>query len=436
MNAQETIEEQWRQRISQRCGGRAFDASKIGYAFSDVLAEEESLAAQNQAGSQQTALLRLSIADPTSKMPLEAQQAGEDYFRASPHATRYTDLAGVRQADGTDTQDVLAAWLNIHFTESSSRFDRHMVQYMPGAIKRQLAKTMPTLLFDKGTKVFFPTPGYPVIKDPKNRGQAVISDVPLLCENGRWDFDLTEMGKRCLAQSGNRVAYINVPHNPTGFGYSQAQWQKLIQWALTYGVTLVVDEAYVDLMYTNRTCSVLTVDGWEKACIVLQSVSKGWSATGLRFGWVVAHPTIIKAVRMVADVIDSGMLGSTIVSALTCLKHPKWAQQTNEGYYNLHTALYAGLKKAGFKSGLPEGGLCQFTPAPKAANGVELADATACAQWLRKNARISTMGYTVNGQPWLRWAVTALPVPDCNLNSALDVVTEAARRLGELKLEF
>ncbi len=425
----------WRSRVSASCGGSQFDAHGAGYAFSDVLAEERQLAQANILGNPTSALLALSIADPTWKMPEVAMDAAMRYYTDCHDSTRYTDNRGI-VIDGQDTHDLLADWLNARFGNGQTPFTRDMVQYSPGAIKRALAEFLPTLLFAPNNKLFFPTPGYPVIKSPMNARNIRVNDVALLCNDGRWEFDLEEMSQCCQCHIGIRVMYANMPHNPTGSGYSRDQWQALLKWAMAYNIVLVVDEAYTDLRYSDRTCSVLTIPGWEQSCIVMQSVSKGWSATGLRFGWMVGHPTIIKALRKITDVKDSGMFGPSIAAGLQCLQHPELAETTRKRYEQLHQKLFDGLRAAGFNTSMPEAGLCQFTPAPRATNGVEFTNAQECAQWFRQQLRISLMHYTVNGKPWLRWAVTLKPVVECGLNTEESVINEVVRRLQTVEFSF
>ena len=70
----------WRQRVGQVVGGAGFDTPGGGYSFSAVLAEERKLEEDNVPGDRSSALLKLSVADPTWKMPIQALLAGQEYF--------------------------------------------------------------------------------------------------------------------------------------------------------------------------------------------------------------------------------------------------------------------------------------------------------------------------------------------------------------------
>ena len=442
----------WRSTLTECMGGTEFDKPGGGYSFSTVLDEERALAKANIPGDPSSALLRFSIADPTWKMPQAAWDAGEAYYRLQPHSTRYTDNFGVALCEeagiSKNTHEQLADYLNGAHHGSGVVFTDKWVQYLPGSIKRALSEFIPTALFDAGTILVFPAPGYGVIKDPKNKRDAKSVDVPLIYDQASksWDID-SETAKKLLnnlyTSFNRRVMYLNIPHNPTGMAYCYEQWVGAIEWALKNDVILIVDEAYTHLRF-GATCSVLDVPGWEDCCIVLPSISIGWNATGERFGWVVAHPTMISALRMVTDVKDSGMFGPTIASALWCIKNPEFANKTMAEYAQLHRALAEGLQSVGFEAKMPDAGLCQFMKAPEAINGQKMENSAQCAKWLRDNLRISTMHAVVKYKAggveidtsWLRWATTITLVPECGLPTEASVIAEGMRRLRSVKFEF
>ncbi len=439
-----TTDAEWRTRFSGAVGGRGFDAQSGGYSFSAVLADERELEKKNAAGDSQSALLKLSVADPVWKMPRGALEAGMKYYEVAWDATRYKDNTGVRATPDTimteDTHAKMARLLQARHsvvTEDGKGLTEDWVQHSPGSIKRMLAEYLPTLFFEDRTTLLFPSPSYQVIASPMNRRGAVLLNAPLKFMSGRWGLAMGDLTRTVEESVQEKLfLYANLPHNPTGTGYTRQEWEVLITWACKYGVMIIVDEAYIDLRYRSEIVSVLQVPGWERCCIVLQSVSKGWNATGLRFGWAIAHPTVIKALRKVMDVKDSGLFGPSIVAGIWCLLHPEIAEETNRAYSMLHTDLALGLKKSGFVGRVPDAGLCQFTPAPKSANGVEFATAADSAKWLRETLRISVMHAEADGRQWLRWAVTIQAVPKCCLHDETEVIAEVVRRLKSVEFVF
>jgi hypothetical protein len=102
----------------------------------------------------------------------------------------------------------------------------------------------------------------------------------------------------------------------------------------------------------------------------------------------------------------------------------------------LHQKLAEGLKEAGFQAEPPKAGLCQFTPAPRKADGYEFKSLTDCVQWFRRVLRISLMHYEIAGKWYLRWAVTIKPIPECDLPDKMSVIEEAISRLQNVEFDF
>jgi aspartate/methionine/tyrosine aminotransferase len=383
-----------RELVAERCGGKNFDEKGEGYSFSDVLDDERELEKRNIPGDKGSALLKFSVADPTWKMNIEALMRALEFFFMNPKATRYTDLSGI-WINKKDTNAILASILGLPNSD--------WVQYSPGSIKRALAEYIPTAFFGKENLLIFPDPGYGIIKNPMNNKGIQVLNINMEEHNGRWRIPLEKI--KIPAGARRRFMYVNNPHNPTGTAFTVEELSFLIEWALHNRVVLIFDEAYDNLRYIGSP-SIMSIPGWESCCMVLQSISKGWNATGLRFGWMIADPILIRALRKVCDVKDSGLFGLTIMMGIACLQNPQWAEGTKDRYWNLHKLLLNGLQEAGFKSQMPEAGLCLFTKAPKAINGKEFPVFEDMAIMLREDVRISIMHHEVGGERYLRLAAT------------------------------
>jgi hypothetical protein len=141
-------------------------------------------------------------------MPFGAMRAGLAYYRYQPHSTRYTDNYGVvvtpEAGIHTNTHEQIAAYLNKAHIGSKILFNADWVQYSAGSIKRAMAEIIPTALFDELTALVFPTPGYGVIKDPKNNRGAKIIDVPMYYDQPKkkWKIDYTAARAKLNAEGG------------------------------------------------------------------------------------------------------------------------------------------------------------------------------------------------------------------------------------------
>lgn len=87
-----------------------------------------------------------------------------------------------------------------------------------------------------------------------------------------------------------KAIFITNPNNPTGCFYSKETLEQLAMIAKKYDLFLIVDEVYREFCYDGKVFySVLNIPGIEQNAIVIDSVSKRYSACGARVGAVVTR---------------------------------------------------------------------------------------------------------------------------------------------------
>ncbi|WP_043618686.1 aminotransferase [Ensifer sp. ZNC0028] len=119
--------------------------------------------------------------------------------------------------------------------------------------------------------------------------------------------DLQELQR--LAIPGTKLIAINNPNNPTGALMDRAYLERIVEIARACGAWILCDEVYrgTDQQGDGMTASI--ADLYEKG-ISTGSMSKTFSLAGLRLGWIVAPPELIRAVSVHRDynTISVGML--------------------------------------------------------------------------------------------------------------------------------
>lgn len=79
------------------------------------------------------------------------------------------------------------------------------------------------------------------------------------------------------------------PNNPTGYLYSEAELEVLRELAIKYDLFLIADEVYIEFCYDgSKHHSTMHLKGVEDNVILIDSVSKRYSACGLRVGCLVS----------------------------------------------------------------------------------------------------------------------------------------------------
>jgi aspartate aminotransferase len=77
------------------------------------------------------------------------------------------------------------------------------------------------------------------------------------------------------------------PNNPTGYLYSKEEMYKLKTLCLKYDLYLFSDEAYREFCYDGEYVSALHVEGLEQHVVLMDTISKRYSACGARLGALV-----------------------------------------------------------------------------------------------------------------------------------------------------
>jgi aspartate aminotransferase len=89
------------------------------------------------------------------------------------------------------------------------------------------------------------------------------------------------------------------PNNPTGYLYSVEELEVLKQLALKYDLYLIADEVYREFVYDGeKHHSVMNLEGLEQHSILIDSVSKRYSACGFRIGCMISKNKQLMATAM------------------------------------------------------------------------------------------------------------------------------------------
>jgi len=82
-----------------------------------------------------------------------------------------------------------------------------------------------------------------------------------------------------------RLVILCNPNNPTGTVYTREEVVRVAEFCRDRGLFLVLDEVYREFVYDGREAhSGLTLSGFEKQIVVVDSLSKRYSACGIRLG--------------------------------------------------------------------------------------------------------------------------------------------------------
>ena len=177
--------------------------------------------------------------------------------------------------------------------------------------------------------------------------------VPLVPPAYDFDLQLLEEGFR----QGAKAIIVCNPSNPCGKVFTREELTAIGQLALKYDAFVITDEVYEHLVYAPFThVSAASLPGMADHVITCNSLSKTYSITGWRLGYLIAPAPVAEAAKKVHDFLTVGAPAPLQEAAVAGLNFP-------ESYYDELRALYtekrdhflAGLDRIGLKHNVPQG---------------------------------------------------------------------------------
>ncbi len=177
--------------------------------------------------------------------------------------------------------------------------------------------------------------------------------IPLVPPTYTFDLQLIEEGFK----QGAKAIIICNPSNPCGKVFTKEELLSIGQLALQYDAFVIMDEVYEHIIYQPAVhVHMSSLPGMFDHVITCNSLSKTYSITGWRLGYVIANEKVIEGIKKVHDFLTVGAAAPLQEAAVTGLEMP-------ESYYQELQALYTekknffleGLDQIGLKHNNPEG---------------------------------------------------------------------------------
>lgn len=168
-------------------------------------------------------------------------------------------------------------------------------------------------------------------------------------------FDPAEL-RRAFEQRPKAIILCN-PSNPTGKVFTRDELLQIAALAEEFDAYVITDEVYEHIVYApHRHVYFATLPGMFDRTVSCSSLSKTYSITGWRLGYVVAPPAFIDGARKVHDFLTVGAAAPLQEAAIAGLEMP-------DAYYAHLAEIYAakrdlfldGLRAAGLTFTEPEG---------------------------------------------------------------------------------
>jgi aminotransferase len=170
-----------------------------------------------------------------------------------------------------------------------------------------------------------------------------------------WTFDREELRRAFTPRT--KAIILNSPNNPTGKVFTRPELEFIAGLCREFDALAITDEIYEHILYDGAVhVPILSLPGMRERSILVNSMSKTYSVTGWRVGWVLAPPDLTDSIRKVHDFLTVGAAAPLQAAGAVALA-------LDDAYYIRLAAEYAArrdhlvvtLTDAGLKCFIPRG---------------------------------------------------------------------------------
>ena len=247
--------------------------------------------------------------------------------------------------------------------------------------------------------------------------------IPLVPPEFKFDGDLLEEAFR----QGAKALILCNPSNPCGKVFSLEEMTLIADIVKKYDGYVITDEVYEHIIYEPyRHVYMASLPGMRERTIICNSLSKTYSITGWRLGYVIASSAIIDRVKKVHDFLTVGAAAPLMEAAVTGLNFGDEYYQDLQAHYTHMKNLFAGgLQQLGFRITEPQG--AYYVLLDVSEFGVQ--DDYAFAAWMAEKVGVAA----VPGSSFFREPVHHLvrfhfAKEDATLNEALNRLESLSRQ--------
>lgn len=209
--------------------------------------------------------------------------------------------------------------------------------------------------------------------------------IPLVPPSFHFDADLLEQAFK----DGAKALVLCNPSNPCGKVFTAEELQVIAELAIKYDAYVITDEVYEHILYKPNTHVYMsTLPGMRERTIICNSLSKTYSITGWRLGYVIASPEIIDRVKKVHDFLTVGAAAPLMEAAVVGLNFKDdYYEELQNHYTHMKDVFVGGLRNLGMNYTEPQG--AYYVMMDVSEYGVT--DDLAFAEWMTQEVGVATV---------------------------------------------
>ncbi len=252
-------------------------------------------------------VLSLCVGEPDAKTPEHIKEAGIDAIHND--MTRYTPGSGMHECK-LAVQEKLQRDNHLSYELDEITISVGAKQGITSAIMA---------VAGEGDEVIIPVPCYVSYPDMVKLAGAT----PVFVKK-KDDFHLDVEAIRAAVTEHTKALILCTPNNPTAVVYQQEELAEVAKLAKEKDFFVISDEIYENLVYGGKKhMSIASFAEIKDRVILVNGVSKSYSMTGWRVGYVCGRKDVIAAIVKVQSQITTCVSGISQKAAVAALTGPQ-----------------------------------------------------------------------------------------------------------------
>jgi len=198
---------------------------------------------------------------------------------------------------------------------------------------------------DAGDEVIVPEPFYANYNGFANQSDIVVVPIMSTIDSGFALPPISDFEKVITPKT--KAVFICSPNNPTGYLYSREEMEALKTLVLKHDLFLFADEAYREFCYDGQTfVSPMHLDGLNENVVIIDTVSKRYSACGARLGCMITKNKEVwhNALKFAQARLSAGMVEQ--LAGTAAIDTPdEYFEKVHAEYSNRRDTVVSALNK-------------------------------------------------------------------------------------------
>lgn len=208
-------------------------------------------------------------------------------------------------------------------------------------------------LLNPGDEVIVMDPNYVAYEPAIRLAGGVCVPIVLTREN---EFKLKADDLKKAITDKTKAMIINYPSNPTGGVMTEADYREILPIIQESGIYVVSDEIYAELSFDQAFASLSQFEEVRDQILVINGFSKAYAMTGWRLGYILANPTITKALTKIHQYVIMSASTPAQYAAIEALRNGYHdVILMREEYLNRRNLLVNSLNRMGLNTPMPHG---------------------------------------------------------------------------------